>query len=117
MSAKALVEQYFNTLKSAGDFAHYFSESIAFTSFTSPVRKISGREEVVKATQRFYSSVQSFELRNLLAEHDAVCALTRYQLRAPSGAIFSSDVAEIFEVRAGEIDAFSIYFDSAPFQK
>ena len=45
------------------------------------------------------------------------CALTHYQLQAPGGSKFQSDVAELFTVRDGKIDAFAIYFDTAPFPK
>ena len=116
MTAIATVEQYFDALKSQADWTRIFADSITFTSYTSPVKQIAGRETVVKATQRFYASVQTFEVRKLIAELDQVCALTQYQLRAPSGTLFSSDVAEIFHVTDGQIDSFAIYFDSAPFK-
>jgi ketosteroid isomerase-like protein len=72
----------------------------------------------VQATKGFYSMIRRFEVRQLIVDGDAACALTRYDLQPPSGgAVFQSDVAEIFSVSNGKIDSFGIYFDSAPFPK
>jgi ketosteroid isomerase-like protein len=117
MTAKAIVERYFEGLKGNGDWDSLFSESVAFTSYTSPVRQIMGRAAFLKATQRFYTSIVSVEIRSFIAEGDRVCALTHYELRAAAGNTFTSEVAEIFVVANAAIISFAIYFDSAPFPK
>ena len=61
--------------------------------------------------------VQSVEVRDLIVEEAKACALTRYQLQAPAGTRFQSDVAELFTIRAGKIATLAIYFDSSPFPK
>ena len=117
MATKAIIERYFDALKSGTDWQLLFSESMTFTSFSSPVKRVVGRAAFVKATQRFYTSFTSVEVRTLIVEGDQACALTHYDLTSPSGNAFGSDVAEIFHVVDGEIDSFSIYFDTAPFPK
>ena len=117
MTTKAIIERYFDALKSGADWKPLFSESMTFTSFSSPVKRVEGRAAFVKATQRFYTSVASTEVRTLIVDGDQACALTHYDLRSPSGNAFSSDVAEIFHVMDGRIDSFAIYFDTAPFPK
>jgi hypothetical protein len=117
MTAEATVERYFEALKGKGDWGSLFSESVVFTSYTSPVRRIVGRPAFLEATQRFYTSVVSVEIRAFIAEGDQVCALTHYELRAAAGNTFTSEVAEIFGVANAVIISFDIYFDSAPFPK
>jgi ketosteroid isomerase-like protein len=115
MTARATIESYFSALKQKKDWMSYLSDDMVFTSYTSPVRTVSGKETYLEATKRFYSMITSFEVQGLIVEVDRACALTRYELQPPGGAAFRSHVAEVFEVRDGKIRSFDIYFDSAPF--
>ena len=118
MKTRAVVQRYFDALGRGDDWAAWFADDMAFTSFTSPVKQVNGKAAYLQATQRFYGSVRKVHLRQLLIEGDRGCALTRYELQPPNGApTFTSDVAELFEVRDGKIESLEIYFDSAPFPK
>lgn len=109
---------YFDQLKRKGEWETSLAEGMLFTSFTSPVKEVKGRDEYLRSTVRFYSMITSLEVRELIVDGDRACALTRYQLQPPNaGAAFMSDVAEIFTVRNGKIDSLEIYFDSAPFPR
>ena len=89
-----------------------------YTSFTTPVKQVAGRDAYLQATKRFYSSIRKVQLRELLVDGDRAVALTHYELQRPNGAdTFTTDVAEVFAVRDGKIASFDIYFDSAPFAK
>jgi hypothetical protein len=58
------------------------------------------------------------EVRDLMVDGQRACALTRYELRPPTGrATFSSDVAEIFSVANDRIESLSIYFDTSPYPR
>lgn len=117
MATKAIVERYLDAVKRGTDWESLFAESMTFTSFSSPVKEVVGREAFLKATRRFYTSVASVDVRTLIVDGAQACALTHYELRFPSGNVFTSDVAEIFRVTDGKIDSFAIYFDTAPFPK
>lgn len=116
MTTRDTVQGYFDSLKKKQGWEAYLADDIAFTSFTSPTREISGRAAYLEATKRFYGSIASFEVRDMIVDGGKAWALTRYQLQGPAGP-FTSDVAEIFQVRDGKIASFGIYFDSAPFPK
>ena len=116
MSTRNVIESYFKTLETRNNWQSLLADDMVFTSFTIPNREIAGRPAYIEATKRFYSSIQSFELRGLIVEGAKACALTRYQLKGPAGD-FQSDVAEIYTVHNGKIDSLGIYFDSAPFPK
>jgi ketosteroid isomerase-like protein len=117
MTIRQTVESYFAALKAKQGWQSFLSDDLVFTSFTSPVKTIEGKAAFLESTQRFYSSIDSFEVRDFLVDSDKACGLTRYQLRGPKGNIFQSDVAEVFTTKDNKISSFSIYFDSAPFPK
>jgi ketosteroid isomerase-like protein len=116
MSTRNVIETYFNQLKTGKGWESQLADDVTFTSFTSPIKQIAGKQAYIEATKRFYSTIQSFELRTLIVDGAHACALTRYQLKAPAG-VFQSDVAEIYTVRDAKIASFGIYFDTAPFPK
>ena len=117
MSTKETVQRYFDVLKQKGSWDSFLAEDLKFTSFGSPVKEVTGRTAYLESTKRFFSMVESLEVRELIVEGPKACALTRYQLRGPGGSRFQSDVAEIFTVRNDRITALDIYFDSVPFPK
>lgn len=117
MATAQIVRDYFAALGRKRGWEAFLAEDFAFTSHTSPNRRLSGREAYLASTQRFFSMVSSLELGNLIVEGANACALTRYELRPPAGPAFHSDVAEVFVVKDGRIASLDIYFDSAPFPK
>ena len=117
MSTKDVVQHYFAALAENGRWEAFLADDLRFTSFTSPVKELAGKTAYLESTKRFFSMVISVEVRDVIIEDAKACALTRYQLQAPSGPRFQSDVAELFTVKNGKIDTFAIYFDTAPFPK
>ena len=117
MTTRQTVEGYFAAVKAKQGWQSFFSDDLVFTSFTSPVKTIEGKAAFLESTKRFYASIDSFELRDVLVDSDKACVLTRYQLKGPKGDSFQSDVAEVFTTKDNKISSFSIYFDSAPFPK
>jgi ketosteroid isomerase-like protein len=100
-----------------GRWESFLADDLTFTSFTSPVKEVRGKTGYLESTRRFFSTVRSVEVRELITEGAKACALTRYQLQPPNGDTFQSNVAELFTVKDGQIVALSIYFDSSPFPK
>jgi ketosteroid isomerase-like protein len=81
------------------------------------VKQVTGKAAYLESTGRFFSMITGVEVRRLVVDGQQACALTTYRLQPPGGPAFSSDVAELFEVRDGKIASFDIYFDSSPFPK
>jgi ketosteroid isomerase-like protein len=117
MSTKNIIDNYFRALEAGTGWDVWLGPDLVFTSNVSPVKRVTGRESYLAATRGFYSMIVSFELRDLIIQGDRACALTHYELRAPSGHAFQSDVAEIFSVRNDRIESFAIYFDPSPFPR
>ena len=117
MSTRQTIEDYFSALKKKDRWQDALAADLVFTNHASPVKQVAGRDAYLEATKRFYAMIISVEVRDLLTDGPKACALTRYELRRPDGAVFVSDVAEIFGVSEGQISSLGIYFDSAPFPK
>jgi len=116
MPTRTTVQRYFEELARKGDWESVLADEMEFTSFTSPVKYVTGKKAYLESTRRFFSMIKSLEVRDLIVEGTKACALTRYQLQSPAGS-FESDVAELFTVTDDRIRSLSIYFDSAPFPK
>jgi ketosteroid isomerase-like protein len=117
MATKDTLLKYFDSLKQKQGWEAFLADNMQFTSFTSPVRRVTGKAAYIESTKRFYSMITSLEVRDLIIEGEKACALTHYELQPPKGEAFGSDVAEILTVRDGKIDSFDIYFDNTPFPK
>ena len=117
MTTRQTIEAYFSSLQQKEGWESFLSDDMIFTSFTSPIKRVSGKAAYIESTRRFYSMITALEVRDLMVDGPRACALTRYQLQAPGGPAFGSDVAELFAVRGGKIATLDIYFDSSPFPK
>src|SRR5262245_15521837 len=117
MTTKETIQGYFAALKEQKKWESFLSDDVVFASYKNPIRTVTGKNAFLEATNRFYSSIVSVEVKDMLCDKERACALTHYVLRAPGGNSFTSDVAEIFTVEDSRISSFAIYFDSAPFPK
>lgn len=117
MTTRATIQSYFESLRGQKGWEAFLSEEMVFTSFTSPIKHVTGKGAYLEATKRFFSMIKAVEIKLILVDGQRACVLTRYELQAPGGPTFKSDVAEVFEVRDGKIQSLELYFDSAPFPK
>ena len=117
MTTRETVTAYLERLRQKGDWASTLADDITFTSHTSPVRRLSGKDVFLQATKRFYSTIVAMDVRDVVVDGARACALTHYDLEPPGGTRFGSDVAEVFVVENDAIRSFDIYFDSAPYPK
>ncbi len=117
MTTRDTIQAYFNGLKQKKGWEAFLSDDMKFTSFTSPIKRVTGKGTYLQATKRFYSMIKAVEIKGIVVEGEKACVLTRYELQPPGSPAFESHVAEAFEVRDGKIKSFDIYFDSAPFPK
>ena len=117
MTTRETIQAYLESLKQKNGWEAFLADDMTFASFTTPIKRVTGKAAYLEATKRFYSMITALEVKGLLVDADKACVLTQYVLQPPGGAAFESHVAELFEVRDGKISSFYIYFDSAPFPK
>ena len=117
MTTRDTIQSYFKNLSAKSGWEGFLSDDMAFTSFTSPIKHVKGKNAYLEATKGFFSMIKALEIKSILVDGERACTFTRYELQAPGGPAFESHVAEVFEVRDGKIKSLEIYFDSAPFPK
>lgn len=112
MATKETVQSFYDALKHKKDWESFLAGGM---TFINNGKQIQGEAASIEGIRRFYSMVQSLEVKELLIEGEKASAVVRYALRSPKGHTFSSDVAEFFTVQNGKFVAFAIYFDTAPY--
>jgi limonene-1,2-epoxide hydrolase len=117
MTTRDTIQGYFDSLKQKGAWDAFLSDEMQFASFTTPIKRVTGKGEYLEATKRFFSMIKALEIKGVVVDGDRACVLTRYELQPPGAPVFECHVAEVFEVQDGKIKSLDIYFDSAPFQK
>lgn len=117
MSTRETIRQYLNAVSKRSGWETFLADDARFASLTSPGREVAGKAGFLEATKRFYSKIASIEVRDLIVDGDSAVALTRYEVNGGSSGTFTSDVAEVFQLKDGKIAALSIYFDTAPYPK
>ena len=117
MQTKDTLNAYFDALQNKGQWSSFLDDDMQFASYTTPIKRATGKANYLEATKRFFGSIQSVEVKEMIVEGEKACVLTRYELQGPAGPPFESHVAEFFVLRDGRISALDIYFDSAPFSK
>lgn len=118
MTTRETVQQYYDRLRVRGDWQALFAADVEFASLTSPVKRVAVKAAFLESTRRFYASIESLDVRQLIVDGDRAAAIVRYEVRPPDGGpAFESHVAEVFSVRRGQIHEFTICFDTAPYPK
>ncbi len=70
MSTVDTIQGYFDSLKQKKEWQSFLADDVIFTSFTSPVRKVTGKSAYIEATKRFYSSIVSMEVRDMMIQDE-----------------------------------------------
>src|SRR5438094_9995335 len=102
MSTNEIVQRYFEEIKQRGRWESFLADDMTFTSFTSPVKEVSGKAAYLESTKRVFSMVKSVEWRDLIIDGAKACALARYQLQPPSVSRFQREVADLLSVGMGK---------------
>ncbi|MGE0786975.1 MAG: nuclear transport factor 2 family protein [Sandaracinaceae bacterium] len=116
-TTRQTIERYFEALSARGAWERFMADDVRFVSHVMPKKEALGRDAFVASTRGFYSMIRDLEIRQLIVDGPRACALTSYRLQPPSGAAFTCEVAEAFDVGEAGIETFEIYFDSAPFAR
>jgi hypothetical protein len=82
MTTKDTIEGYFSNLKQKKGWESFLSDDVIFTSFTSPIRCISGKAAFLESTKPFYAMITTMEVRDLIANGDK--SLRIDPIRAPA---------------------------------
>ncbi len=112
-SLRELLGKYYSGLASKGDWYSMLSDEILLTGTIAKESK--GKEPFVN--NNFFKMVKGLNVKQMIVENENACAVVLYDLMSPKGNSFTSEVAEIWKMKNGNLESLAIYFDTAQFQK
>ena len=77
MTTRETIEGYLDSLKQHREWAEFLDDAIAFTSYATPIKRVSGRAAMIEGTRSFYSMIKDVEIKRILVDGEAACALNR----------------------------------------
>ena len=112
MPTSDTIQSYYDSLRQKKGWETFLSEDMVFTNNGKTIR---GKQNYLESTKRFFATIQSLEIQELLIQGEKACAVVRYTVKSPKGNTFTSDVAEFFALQEGKFEKLAIYFDTAPY--
>jgi ketosteroid isomerase-like protein len=76
-----------------------------------------GKDEYINVINRFSRVFTTMRVKTMLTSEDKACVRATYDYHFPNGTKLTGDVAEMWEIRDGELSALTIFFDTLSFQK
>jgi ketosteroid isomerase-like protein len=117
MTAKELLEIYYSGLVRKEGWEAVISDDFKFVggdmTKTTP---IVGKDNYVAIINRFSRLFGTMRVKQMIVEQDNACVIANYDYVFPNGMAISGDVAEIWKVQGGKLDALTIFFDTLTFQ-
>lgn len=118
MSAKELLEAYYEGLAQKNGWDSVLSEDFKFTggdmTKTDPLTGKQAYNEVIK---RFSQVFHGVRVKEMIVEEDRAFVRANYDYTFPNGKSISGDVAELWKVKDGKLAALTIFFDTLSFQQ
>ncbi len=112
-TTKELLEEYYRGVEKKGGWGHLLSEDFLLSGTIA--QETRGRDAYVNNS--FFKLIRGLKVKELIEDGDTGFALVSYDLVSPKGKSFTSDVAELWKAKDGELVSVAIYFDTAGFSR
>lgn len=63
-TTRQTIQAFFDSLERKQGWESFLADDVVFTSLTSPVEQVTGKDACLQATRRFYSTVRAMEVRD-----------------------------------------------------
>ena len=117
MTTKGLLEVYYRGLAQKKGWEAVIFDDFKFVGGdmikTTP---IVGKDNYIAIINRFLRLFGTMRVKLMVVELDNACVVANYDYVFPNGMAVSGDVAEIWKVKGGKLDALTIFFDTLTFQ-
>lgn len=115
---KQLLETYYEGFAQKEGWETVISEDFKFTggdmTNTAPTVGKSAYREVIK---RFSRVFETMRISEMIIDENNAAVIGNYDFKFPNGARIKGNVAECWKVKNGKLDALTIFFDTATFEK
>ena len=116
MTTQELLETYYAGFARKEGWEWVLSDDFKFVGgdMTNPTPLV-GKSEYVKVIERFARVFTTMRVKDMLVADDRAFVLANYDYVFPNGQRINGDVAEIWKVKDGKLDALTIFFDTYTF--
>ncbi len=116
MTVREIVQSFYDGLaRKDGSWEAHLAEDVVFSDASTRLHA-EGRAGFIQAFSTFLRGVEKVELKQLIVEDTAACAVVSYDYVSPTGGKLHQDDAEVWQVIDGKIAALTIYFDITEFR-
>jgi len=117
VETKQLLEIYYRGLARKQGWEAVISEDFKFVGGDMTKNTpIVGKANYIAIIDRFSRLFATMRVKQMIVEQDQACVIANYDYAFPNGIAISGDVAEIWKVKGGTLDALTIFFDTLTFQ-
>ncbi|MDH5692508.1 MAG: nuclear transport factor 2 family protein [Gammaproteobacteria bacterium] len=114
-TAEQVWQDYMVAVKNGGNrWQELLNDSV---SFTGPLVQLYGKDEFVKMTGDFFKMISNYEIERTLSGGDAIAVEAKISVNSPTGKQVLMDVAELYTVKDGKIQAVKMYYDPTEFRQ
>lgn len=116
MKTKELLETYYKGLAQKKDWDPVIADDFKFIGAdmtnTTP---IVGRQKYIEIIGRFSQLFTDMRVKEMIVEDDQAYVIANYDYVFPNGKNINGNVAEIWKIKDGKLDALTIFFDTLTF--
>ncbi len=114
---KELLETYYRDFAQKQGWETVISDDFKFVggdmTKTDP---IAGKQAYIDIIKRFSRLFQNMRVKEMIIDGDNACVIENYDYVFPNGKSINGDVATIWKIKDGKLDALTIFFDTLTFQ-
>jgi len=116
MTTKELLETYYKGFAKKEGWDSVLADDFKFTggdmTKTTP---LIGKQAYIEVIKRFSKLFTNMRIKDMIVADDRAFVLANYDYEFPSGKKIDGDVAEVWKVKDGKLDALTIFFDTYSF--
>ncbi len=118
MNTKELLDIYYKGLAKKQGWETTIADDFKFIGGDmTKIEPIVGKQAYIEIIKRFGALFTDMRPKEIFTSGDGAFVLANYDYVFPNGKSLNANVAELWHVKNGKLDALTIFFDTEGFQK
>jgi ketosteroid isomerase-like protein len=118
MTATQLLDIYYNGLANKSGWETVIADDFKFVGgdMTNQEPTV-GKDAYITVIDRFSKLFTTMRVKSMLTSDNKAFVRASYDYQFPNGTKLTGDVAEVWEIKDGELSGLTIFFDTLSFQR
>lgn len=118
MKTKELLETYYKGLNEKNGWDAVIADDFKFIGGDMTKQEpVVGKQAYIEILNRFGMLFKTMRAKEMIIDGNKAFVRANYDYVFPNGKAINADVAELWEVKNGKLDALTIFFDTEGFSK